>query len=139
MAGAAAPDPRPIAPHLQIWRWHATMLASILHRVTGVGLYLGMIALAAWLVLLARGPEAYAWLDGLFHTWFGQLKLYGLVGVLAFHTFNGVRHFFWDMGAHFAPKAASASAMLAVLFAFAAPLALWAALSGFPLNGGGAP
>jgi succinate dehydrogenase / fumarate reductase cytochrome b subunit len=125
---------RPLSPHLQIWRWHPTMAASILHRLTGVGLYLAFLCLAAWLVLLAMGPPSYAWLDDLFHSWFGQLKLYGVFGVLAFHAANGVRHLVWDTGRHFAPKAASASAMLVVLFALAAPAALW-----FILTQGGRP
>ena len=38
MAGAS-PENRPIAPHLQIWRWHVTMASSILHRLSGIGLY----------------------------------------------------------------------------------------------------
>lgn len=132
---ASAPESqRPLSPHLQIWRWHPTMAASILHRVTGVGLYLAFLCLAAWLVLLAMGPQSYARLDDLFHSWFGQLKLYGVFGVLAFHAANGVRHLAWDTGRHFAPKAASASAILVVLFALAAPAALW-----FILAQGGRP
>ncbi|WP_257815974.1 hypothetical protein [Phenylobacterium sp. J367] len=35
------PRARPMSPHLQVWRWHITMWTSILHRVTGSGLYLG--------------------------------------------------------------------------------------------------
>lgn len=124
------PEPgRPLSPHLQIWRWHPTMAASILHRVTGIGLYFGLAALVVWLALLASGPMAYAWLDNVFHSWFGQLKLYGLFGVAAFHTFNGVRHLVWDTGQHFDPRAASGSAGLAMLFAILAPLALWAWLA----------
>ena len=38
---------RPLSPHLQIWRWHVTMAASILNRITGVGLALGALA-AGW-------------------------------------------------------------------------------------------
>ena len=29
-------DRRPMAPHLQIWRWHASMLSSILHRASAI-------------------------------------------------------------------------------------------------------
>lgn len=127
---ASAPESeRPLSPHLQIWRWHPTMAASILHRLTGVGLYLAFLAFAGWLMLLAMGPQAYGWLDDLLHSWFGQLKLYGVFAILAFHAANGVRHLAWDTGAHFAPKAASGSAVLIILFALAAPAALWFALT----------
>ena len=37
---------RPLSPHVQIWRWHVTMAGSILHRATGVGLYVGALILA---------------------------------------------------------------------------------------------
>src|SRR5207249_4504844 len=50
---------RPLSPHLQIWRWHVTMLTSILHRATGVALYGGALVLAGWAVALARGEGAY--------------------------------------------------------------------------------
>lgn len=101
------------------------MAASIFHRVTGIGLYLGMIGLIVWLALLASGPMTYAWLDNVFHSWFGQLKLYGLVAIVAFHSFNGVRHLFWDISTNIEPKRASRGAWLAFLFALAAPFALW--------------
>jgi succinate dehydrogenase / fumarate reductase cytochrome b subunit len=61
----AAPAPRgpadrPTSPHLQVWRWHITMAASILHRATGVALYVGALILAGWAVALARGPGAFS-------------------------------------------------------------------------------
>jgi hypothetical protein len=45
---------RPLSPHLQVWRWHVTMLASILNRMTGGALYAGALVVAAW--LSARKP-----------------------------------------------------------------------------------
>ena len=52
---------RPIAPHLQIWKWGPHMAISILHRVTGDGLALaGLAVLLWWLGAMAAGPDAYA-------------------------------------------------------------------------------
>ena len=48
---------RPRSPHLQVWRWHVTMLTSILNRVTGVGLYGAFLIGAIWAVCLAAGPN----------------------------------------------------------------------------------
>ncbi|MEO6199165.1 MAG: succinate dehydrogenase, cytochrome b556 subunit, partial [Sphingomicrobium sp.] len=57
----AAAHPRPLSPHLGIWRWGPHMLVSILHRVTGGGLaVVGLGVLTWWLVALATGTEAYA-------------------------------------------------------------------------------
>ena len=55
LAPEARPLGAPLSPHLQVWRWHVTMLCSILHRVTGVGLYVGAFVVTAWLVALGHG------------------------------------------------------------------------------------
>jgi succinate dehydrogenase / fumarate reductase cytochrome b subunit len=129
MAGAR-PDPnaapRPIAPHLTIWRWHVTMATSILHRVTGIGLYVAAILFALWLMAVAAGPDAYDSVDALLATWWGQAGLYALVGAVAFHLANGVRHLVFDTGRGLAPSDADTSAWFAILFALAAPIGLWA-------------
>ena len=39
---------RPLSPHLTIYRWPITMTLSILHRMTGVALSVGLIAFVAW-------------------------------------------------------------------------------------------
>ena len=55
---------RPISPHLVggrhvfFWRWHLTLYASILHRVTGLGLYFGALLASGWAMSLASGAEA---------------------------------------------------------------------------------
>ena len=51
---------RPTSPHLGIYRWQIGNTLSILHRLTGVALALGLIALCYWFVALASGPEVYA-------------------------------------------------------------------------------
>lgn len=126
MAGAVRPDQRPVAPHLSVWRWHVTMASSILHRATGVALYGAMILFAFWLLAVSAGPEAYGWVGDLLNSWFGQLALYVLVGVVAYHLANGIRHLVFDVGFGLKPQDADASAWFAILFAFAAPLGLWA-------------
>ena len=126
MAGAARPDNRPLSPHLQIWRWHVTMAGSILHRMTGIGLYLGAILFVVWLMAVAEGAEAYAPVAGILQAWWGQLGLYLLVAALAYHLANGVRHLVFDTGRGLKPPDAETSAWFAILFAIAAPLGLWA-------------
>src|SRR5215510_9514263 len=129
MAGAPRPENRPIAPHLQIWRWHVTMASSILHRATGVALYVAAAGLALWLIAVAAGPEAYAPVGALLRAPFGQLALYLVVAALAYHLANGVRHLVFDTGAGLTPSDADASAWFVILFAIAAPLGLWALLT----------
>ena len=57
---AQARGPRPLSPHLEIWRWGPAMLVSILHRITGNGLaFAGLGLLLWWVSALAGGPESY--------------------------------------------------------------------------------
>ena len=129
MAGATRPDQRPISPHLSVWRWHVTMASSILHRVTGIGLYAATVLLALWLMAVAEGPEAYAPVAGVLESWFGQLCLYAIVAALAFHLANGIRHLVFDTGRGLSPTDADASAWFAILFAIAAPIGMWALMT----------
>jgi succinate dehydrogenase / fumarate reductase cytochrome b subunit len=126
MAGAPSPDGRPISPHLSVWRWHVTMASSILHRVTGVGLYVAAIGFALWLMAAAAGPELYEPLMGLFLSPLGQIALYLIVAAIAFHLANGIRHLVFDTGVGLSPSDADTSAWFAIFFAFAAPIGLWA-------------
>ncbi len=126
MAGAPSPETRPISPHLSVWRWHVTMLSSILHRVTGMGLYGAAILFAVWLMAAAAGPEYYAPVQTFLVTPIGGLMLYLIVAALAFHLANGIRHLVFDTGAGLQPSDADTSAWFAILFAIAAPIGLWA-------------
>jgi len=91
-------DPRPLSPHLQVYRWQLTSVMSILHRATGVALGLGTILLVWWLVAAAQGPEAYAGVQRFLGSWIGLLLLFGWSVALYYHLFNGLRHLWWDTG-----------------------------------------
>lgn len=92
---------RPLSPHIQIYRWTLTMTLSILHRATGIALYAGTVLLAAWLMAVASGPEAYAQVQTISSHWLGRLVLFGYSWALFHHMFGGIRHFIWDTGRGF--------------------------------------
>lgn len=121
------PRERPLSPHLQVWRWHATMLTSILHRATGVVLYAGFLILAAWLLCLALGPESYAFAMDLLAQPLGQLVLAGIAVSLFFHLAKGLQHLVWDLGFGFGLAGAGASAVACIVFALLAAAAVFAA------------
>lgn len=92
---------RPLSPHLQVYRLPLVSLMSITHRITGLGLAIGTILLAAWLGGGAYSPEAYAGMSSFLGSWFGYLLLIGWSIALYFHLCNGIRHLFWDIGRGF--------------------------------------
>ena len=91
-------DPRPLSPHLQIYRWQLTSVLSILHRVTGVALTAGTILLVWWLVAAANGPESFESAQWFLGSWLGLLLLFGWSVALFYHLCNGIRHLWWDTG-----------------------------------------
>ncbi|MEL6245862.1 MAG: succinate dehydrogenase, cytochrome b556 subunit [Pseudomonadota bacterium] len=128
MAGTDTTDPRPLSPHLQVWRYHATMIASISHRVTGVGLYGGALIISAWIVSLGMGETAYSTVHGLIISPVGLVLLFLFTVAVLFHFANGMRHLIWDgPGIGFSPKVASAVSVFNFAFAALGAAAIWAA------------
>ena len=120
-----APRERPLSPHTTIWRWHATMATSILHRVTGCGLYGGMLILAAWLTALALGDGPYGQMMALLGSPIGILGLMLLTLCVFFHLAKGVQHLIWDLGAGFKLPTANMGALICLTFSVAATAAVW--------------
>jgi succinate dehydrogenase / fumarate reductase cytochrome b subunit len=90
--------PRPLSPHLQVYRWSWTMAMSVFHRATGTALYMGIALFAVWLVALASGPRAFESVQWFFGSPLGYLVLFGYTWVLMHHMLGGVRHLVWDFG-----------------------------------------
>lgn len=120
--------PRPLSPHLQIYRWQIGNSLSILHRATGLALAFGLVALAFWLVALAGGEESYRTAYRAFASPIGLLFLAGWSFAFFYHLFNGIRHLFWDAGWGFERAQRHASGWFAVIGSTAATAILWALL-----------
>jgi succinate dehydrogenase / fumarate reductase, cytochrome b subunit len=116
---------RPLSPHLQIYRWYFTMALSIGHRVTGIGLALGLILFTWWLLALAHGPDAFAVVQAVIDSWIGVLVLFLSTFALFFHMGNGVRHLVWDFGYGFDPDVALRSGIAVLVFAGAMTVVTW--------------
>jgi succinate dehydrogenase / fumarate reductase cytochrome b subunit len=114
-----------MSPHMQVWKWHMTMASSILHRVTGVGNYIGIFLVVAWLFATAVGPDYYEPLSGLIGSIWGQLILFGFTLSISYHLLNGIRHLFLDAGRGLNPKFASFTAGLVLVLAIVVALAIW--------------
>jgi succinate dehydrogenase / fumarate reductase cytochrome b subunit len=113
---------RPLSPYW-IYRWEITMWLSSLHRITGLLLSLGAVALAVWLIAVATGPDAFDAVSRVFGSaWFKPL-LVGWALTFFYHLANGVRHLAWDAGFGFDPKHIRASGWTVVVFTLVATAA----------------
>ena len=92
---------RPLSPHLQIYRPMLTMMMSIMHRITGLGLYFGIVLLIWWLTAASISDGYFDFVQGFFGHWFGRLVLFGFSWALIHHALGGLRHLLWDTGRGF--------------------------------------
>jgi succinate dehydrogenase / fumarate reductase, cytochrome b subunit len=133
MSQTPATPRRPLSPHLQVWRWHATMFASIVNRITGVGSILGILMAAFWLAALgatASGiwPHAYTLFITCAASPIGLLVWFGLSLAGFVHLMGGVRHLIWDLGIGLDIKSANGLAIWSLLIGVGLTLAFWALL-----------
>ena len=123
---------RPLSPHLTSggplafhWRFHVTMTGSIVHRMTGVALYLGALILAGWALSLTAGPDAYQGYMDLLGSPLGRVVMFGLTVSIFYHLAKGVQHLFWDAGKGFSLPIANMVTIACFAFAVAASIAVW--------------
>lgn len=90
--------PRPLSPHLQIYKPQMTSVLSICHRASGIALTAGTLLLCLWLIALALGEDSFALAMTIIRHPVGQFVLFGYSVILFYHASNGVRHLGWDMG-----------------------------------------
>ena len=90
--------PRPLSPHLSIYRVTMTMAMSIAHRITGAGLYVGVLLLAWFLIAASTDAAAFGVFSAFIDSIIGRLVLFGFTWALFHHLIGGIRHFLWDAG-----------------------------------------
>lgn len=118
--------PRPLSPFMTIYHWPASMAASIIHRVTGVGITFAMAILAWWLMAAATGPEAYAQFASLAVLPIGQVILFLCALGLIYHFLAGIRHLVWDIGYGYTPAVANWISVAIFLLAILGAIGLFA-------------
>jgi succinate dehydrogenase / fumarate reductase, cytochrome b subunit len=72
-------------------------VVSILHRASGVGLFLCLPLILLALQSLLQSESSYAALISWLNTWFVKLLLIGLAWAFFHHFFAGIRHLMQDI------------------------------------------
>jgi succinate dehydrogenase / fumarate reductase, cytochrome b subunit len=134
MTDIKAPVERPLSPHLFIYKPMLTMLMSIAHRITGLGLYVGTLLLAWWLLAAATGPSAYAGIGSFMSSFVGRVLLFGFTWALMHHMLGGIRHLIWDSGRGFGAQEREWLAIATLVGSIGLTVVVW--LLGYLFAGG---
>jgi succinate dehydrogenase / fumarate reductase, cytochrome b subunit len=127
MTRTTATRARPLSPHLTVYRWPATMLMSILHRVTGGALYVGTLLVAWWLIAAATSERQFDLANAVFGSWIGRLVLFGYTWALMHHMLGGIRHLVWDTGVGLEKRTATTIAWATLAGSIVLTLLVWVA------------
>ena len=121
--------PRPLSPHLTIWKWQVHAIVSILHRITGNAMALGAVVLFLWwLVAAATGPAAYLIFMGVATGWFGILVGIGFTWTFFQHLCSGIRHLIMDTGQGFELGTSKAMATTTLVASVVLTVLTWATI-----------
>lgn len=115
---------RPLSPFLH-YRWQYTNALSILHRLTGVYMTMGLMLFVYWLYAVAAGPDNYARAEVLLTGGLIQFGLAVWMWSFFYHFLNGIRHLAWDMGQGFGLKIARVTGWVVVLGSLLLTMAFW--------------
>jgi succinate dehydrogenase / fumarate reductase cytochrome b subunit len=97
-----------------VYKLKYTLTTSILNRLTGIALSLGLIVLAYWLMAVAGGGRAYARAAALLSLGVFKLLYAGLLIAFSYHLIAGIRHLIWDTGHYLEREQSRRSAGLVV-------------------------
>jgi succinate dehydrogenase / fumarate reductase cytochrome b subunit len=118
---------RPLSPFMlgQYYRFQLSSVLSFGHRLTGLALAVGTLFLAAWLMALASGAEAYGQFVGYARSPLGLFLLLGWSWSLLYHLCNGLRHLVWDFGYAFERSEVDAGGWIVVVVSLILTAAVW--------------
>jgi len=112
-------DSRPLSPHIQIYKPQVTSITSIMHRITGIFSFIGLIAMC-WFIVYNVYFASYSggkpcdciWLK-LLHI-VKHVIIAGFLFSLYYHICNGIRHLVWDCGKAFDIKTANKTGKIVI-------------------------
>ena len=116
---------QPLSPHLTVYRWQITNTLSILHRLSGLVLFLAAFDFAIWLGGIALGGETYAGGSRFFSSNI-LIIIWALVSLSFFyHLLNGIRHLLWDIGKGFEASQVKLTGLLVVFLSLIITALFW--------------
>jgi succinate dehydrogenase / fumarate reductase cytochrome b subunit len=108
-------EKNPLSPHLQIYRWHLSMILSITHRIIGIVNSVVIILICLWTISLHLGEENYEIIKIFFQSFFGKLLIISLSWSFSFHILSEIRHLIWDLGYGFDLKISKITGIITII------------------------
>ena len=118
-------EKNPLSPHLQIYRWHLSMILSITHRIIGVVNSVAMILICLWTISFLVGEENYEIIKILFQSFFGKLFIVSLSWSFSFHILSEIRHLIWDLGYGFDLKISKITGVITIIGSLALTILIY--------------
>jgi|SRR5271165_6151198 len=125
-AAAGKRRPRPLSPHLGIYKLTMTMAMSIAHRISGAALYVGVLLLAWFLIAASADAATFAVFSEFIGSLIGRLVLFGFSWALFHHLIGGIRHIVWDAGYGLDAPLRDQMAWATLIGGFALTIVVWA-------------
>jgi len=101
-------EKNPLSPHLQIYRWH-----------------LSMILICLWTISFLFGEENYEIIKILFQSFFGKLLIISLSWSFSFHMLSEIRHLIWDLGYGFDLKISKITGLITIIGSLALTILIY--------------
>ncbi len=118
-------DKRPMSPHIQIYKMPITAKLSILHRGTGVVLFVGLLLMVWVLAAATGGIDSWQPMQSFLSSWLGKFVLFGFTFSLYYHLCNGIRHLMWDVGKGLSLESVHFSARIVLIASLLLTLITW--------------
>ena len=118
-------EKNPLSPHLQIYRWHLSMILSITHRIIGVVNSMAMILICLWTISFLFGEENYEIIKIIFQSIFGKLLIISLSWSFSFHMLSEIRHLIWDLGYGFDLKISKITGVITIIGSLALTILIY--------------
>lgn len=91
-------DNRPVNLDLSKFSFPLPALTSIVHRITGFGLFFGMVFVLYALELSLSSKEGFQSVSEIMDTFIAKLLLWAIVSALLYHLVAGIKHLIMDFG-----------------------------------------
>lgn len=120
---------RPVNLDLSTLKYPPMAIASILHRLSGILLFLLLPLILYFLSLSLKSPEAFACTQQSMANPFNKLALWLFCSAFSYHTLAGIRHVLMDLGfgehLHTGRRSAITVIFLAILFTILLGIWIW--------------